>query len=165
MVLIRDSGYLKDRLKRDFPTYYRGLMDGKYRTINAACRAARMTTAPTPLQILKREWKKATKVERDSFLAEIGAVISSRPTVKSSKVITPLCITAVDGRLLPAVAKILAEWLSTNKARPARIMEQMGLNVYDYTLSQAIKSNGVPSSEIPGPLTGWLAKNSLWPPP
>jgi hypothetical protein len=63
----RGSEYLVRRLKRDAPEIAEALARGEYKSARAAGIAAGIVKVPTPLDDLKRAWKKASKEEKDSF--------------------------------------------------------------------------------------------------
>jgi hypothetical protein len=64
------------RLKRDHPEVAARLAGGEFKSVAAAGRFARgegphpPRKVPTPLDLLRRAWAKASKAERKQFLAE-----------------------------------------------------------------------------------------------
>jgi hypothetical protein len=73
------AAYLVARLKRDAPEFAEALGRGEYPSARAAVRAADLQTKdgkplvrdPTPLELLHRAWRKASTVERTTFLKEV----------------------------------------------------------------------------------------------
>lgn len=60
---------LAARLQREKPEFYRGFLDGTYRSLRSAAEAAKIVQpGHDPLMRLKSYWKKATKKQRSEFL-------------------------------------------------------------------------------------------------
>lgn len=66
----RGAEYLVRRLKRDAPEIAQALADGKYPSARAAAIAAGIIVLPTPLDLLRKAWKKASSAEKATFLEE-----------------------------------------------------------------------------------------------
>lgn len=70
--------YRVARLRRDCPEAAERLERGEFKSVAAAERYARgeephpPRKAPTPLDVLRRAWAKASKAERDAFMDEVG---------------------------------------------------------------------------------------------
>lgn len=64
--------YLVRRLRRDAPEIADALERGEYPSARQAAIAAGILKVPTPLDILRAAWRKASKEERDQFIEEIG---------------------------------------------------------------------------------------------
>jgi hypothetical protein len=60
------------RLKRDAPEIAEALANGDYKSARAAAIAAGIITPPTTLDQLRRSWRKATPLERKTFLKEVS---------------------------------------------------------------------------------------------
>jgi hypothetical protein len=60
--------YLVRRLKRDRPDIAARLGRGEFKSARAAGIAAGILKVPTPLDLLRRAWDKASKRERESFI-------------------------------------------------------------------------------------------------
>ena len=60
------------RLKRDAPDVADALARGEYPSARAAGIAAGIVKVPSTLSLLRRAWARASRDERDAFLAEIG---------------------------------------------------------------------------------------------
>jgi hypothetical protein len=99
---------------------------------------------------LKRAWKKATHLEQVEFAKWVRARVPSKRTP----------IADADGYLLPEVRQFIRDWMKTTKSRPARILEAIGDNRYDYTLSQALDEKDPRSltKERIDKLHPWLVK-------
>lgn len=59
------------RLKRDHPDIAERFAAGEFKSTRAAARAAGIKVDATPIQLLRRTWKRATPEERAAFLAEV----------------------------------------------------------------------------------------------
>lgn len=66
------TAYLVRRLKRDRPDVAEALARGEYRSARAAAKAAGIVRDPSPLDLLRRAWKRASKKEREAFMDEVG---------------------------------------------------------------------------------------------
>jgi hypothetical protein len=64
------AAYLAGRLKRDRPDIAAQVEQGKFRSIRAAALEAGIIKEPTPLQLLRRAWAKASPAERRQFREE-----------------------------------------------------------------------------------------------
>lgn len=60
-------------LKRDHPEIAQQLAHGEFKSARAAGIAAGIVRVPTPLDLLRKDWKKATAKQRKIFLAEISS--------------------------------------------------------------------------------------------
>lgn len=65
------AAYLVARLKRDHPDIVERLAAGEFKSAKAAARAAGIKVDATPLQLLRRTWKRASPAERAVFRGEI----------------------------------------------------------------------------------------------
>jgi hypothetical protein len=65
------SETLLRRLARDHPEIMSRWEHGEFATVRDAARAANIKVDPTPLQILRRAWKRASAEERAEFLSKI----------------------------------------------------------------------------------------------
>ena len=63
--------YLAARLKRDYPAICVRIEAGEFRSIRAAAIAAGIIKTKTPLDELRRWWRKASRLERELFHEEI----------------------------------------------------------------------------------------------
>ena len=95
----RDRAYFERRLQRDHPAIYRDLRDGKFASVREASIAAGLQKDRSPLQVMKSEWGKATKTERDEFLNWVRG--ASRTGSNST---APMPLLNKDRKLLPAAA-------------------------------------------------------------
>lgn len=57
--------------RRDAPEIAAAVERGEYRSIRQAALAAGIIREPSPLDLLRRDWKKASEEERAAFLEEI----------------------------------------------------------------------------------------------
>jgi hypothetical protein len=67
----RGASYLVRRLKRDYPEIAEALARGEIPSARAAGIAAGIVKVPTPLELLRKDWKKASTQERETFRKEI----------------------------------------------------------------------------------------------
>lgn len=146
----RDNGYLRKRLAREHSSILADFDAGLIPSIRAAAAKAGLIHLPTPLHVLKREWKKASRAAQADFIRWIKA----REAASRGAAMRP--IADKDGHLRPDVKKFLADWITTNKSKPGRIMEKIGFKRHDATLSPAIyRGHDLRQAVIPK-LTDWL---------
>jgi hypothetical protein len=74
--------YVLNRLKRKRPDLAEAYARGEYRSVHAAAKAAGWVKESTPLDELRRAWKKASTEERRCFVHELVARASSRPPTR-----------------------------------------------------------------------------------
>ena len=67
-----NPAYLAARIKRDHPDVAAAVERGEYKSIRAAATAAGIIKPPTPLDTLRKAWRKASPSERAAFLTEIN---------------------------------------------------------------------------------------------
>lgn len=151
----RDSGYYRERLRREFPTIYKDLVSGKIATVRQAAIRAGLIRSPTRLDALKREWRRASSAERRAFAAWLRASLPKGETALPPR--SPIDGT---GRLKKPVVDHIEAWCRSRKKSPGQIMKEMGFSNYDFRLAQALK--GAPlASEIVDRLAKWLAGSGL----
>jgi hypothetical protein len=148
----RDSAYYRARLRREHPTFFADLVARKYSSVREAAAAAGLIRLPTRLDALKREWNKASEIQQIEF-------------IKWSKVGTPKGVVKPiadsDGRLRADVRAFLSHWVTSHRSKPGRIMKEIGLAGFDWTLSAAItRGHGLRPAVIPK-LSGWLTKQGF----
>jgi hypothetical protein len=145
----RDAKYYAERLKKESPGVFAEIRPGGL-SVRAASAKAGLVHLPTPLGILKREWKKASLVERREFVVwlKAGGAKASSASFK------PIADKA--GRLRPEVRKFLSDWVKANKSKPGRIMKSIGFKVFDPTLSQAIYGGHWLRPAVIPKLASWL---------
>jgi hypothetical protein len=68
------STYLKNRLKRDHPTFYARLVKGDFPSVHAAARAAGIIKKRTALWTLQGAWRRAPHSEKQAFLRWISSL-------------------------------------------------------------------------------------------
>jgi hypothetical protein len=153
----RDSGYYRERLRRDHPRIYADLGAGRYRSVRQAAIAAGLIREPTRLQALKRNWQRASPAEQRRFVAWVRARTASARRAGPS-------ISAIvdsDNRLKPPVVSFLKGWIRAHRYKPGWIMKDLGFSVYDATLAPAITSNGPVREKVADKLQHWLAKQGF----
>ena len=72
------ADYLAARIKRDRPDIAEAVERGEYRSIRQAAIAAGIVKQNTPLDTLRRAWRKASEEERAQFRDEIDTPIMDR---------------------------------------------------------------------------------------
>jgi hypothetical protein len=152
---VRDSEYLKRRLAKKRPDILADLESKKIGSVRQAAAKAEIIKLPSRLDGMKRHWKKISKADKDAFL---DWTRTHDTTGTPHPLVTSTSITDADGYLVPEVRKFIREWLAKTNSRPARIMEAMGANPYDYTVSAATNENHPqrPRQEIVDKLKRWL---------
>lgn len=68
----RDAAYWRGRLEREYPEIAAELDSGTIPSVRAAAIQAGLIRASTPLDELRRAWRKATAAEKEGFIAETG---------------------------------------------------------------------------------------------
>jgi len=153
----RNSAYYRRRLEKEHPAIYRDLLSGKYPSVRKAAAAAGLIHLPTRLHALKREWIRASPVER----AEFGRWIRTGAPAKRRLAVPT--IADREGRLRPNVRSFLSLWVKTNKTTPGRIMEAIGSTNYDWRLSCAIYKGERLPNDVLAKLGSWLTKEGYSP--
>lgn len=81
----RDNDYYLELMKRERPQVYADYLDGKFKNITEARRAAGQIKVRTPLEQLELAWTEASVSEREAFKMSIGCTASpGAPTAPSS---------------------------------------------------------------------------------
>jgi hypothetical protein len=102
--------YLVRRLKRDAPEIAAALGRGEYPSARAAAIAAGIVKVPTPLEVLRKAWAKASAEERALFLRDITETQDLAPEP------LPIASRRPDGRLRACEAS----WGRRERPTPAR---------------------------------------------
>lgn len=68
------SDYLTARIARDHPDILNRMKAGEFKSVRSAAIEAGIITLPTPLELLKRAWNKASEKDRQAFLSWIEQV-------------------------------------------------------------------------------------------
>jgi hypothetical protein len=68
----RGADYLTARIARDRPDVLKRMEAGEFSSVRQAAIAAGVVKVPTPLDLLRRAWAKASKAEKDDFVEWIG---------------------------------------------------------------------------------------------
>jgi hypothetical protein len=107
----RDARYYKARLAREYPAIFAEIHSGGL-SVRAASAKAGLIHLPTRLDALKREWKKADRVEQRRFViwAKAEEVKARGATVR------PIADSA--GHLRADAVKFLSDWITTNRSKP-----------------------------------------------
>ncbi len=151
----RNSAYYEARLRREFPAIYSDLRSGKIKSVRQAAAAAGLIRLPGRVAAMKREWKRASPLERKEFLEWV------RATGTGLKPSTPRSIADSSGRLKPQVVSSLKDWTKRNRVTPGNIMKQIGFSNFDYRLAQALNGTGRLPSDVLARLAQWMVKQSL----
>lgn len=145
----RDSGYYRERLRREFPAIYKDLISGRIASVRQGAIKAGLIRPPSRLDALKREWKSANLAERKAFLEW------ARKTLLRGGSAPVVSIDDGAGRLRTPVVDFMQAWLRVRKKRAGHIMGLMGFRNFDYRLAQALKGKPLPR-EVLDPLAKWL---------
>jgi hypothetical protein len=145
----RDAAYYRRRLKAEHPPIYADLRAGRFKSVRQASLAAGFIKPPTRVGALIREWKKASPRHRQQFLDWL------RSAKVGFKKAVPPSITYVDGRLLPAAIAFLRKHTADAVITPGRVMLEMGLSRYDWTLAHAL-AGGHLRPEVVEALKVWM---------
>lgn len=151
----RDSGYYRERLRREFPAIYKDLISGKIASVRQAAIRAGLIRSPTRSDALKREWKRASSAERKVFLDWLKRSLPKRGTA-----LPPPSPVDGAGRLRKPVIDFIEGWRRTRKASPGQIMKEIGFSNYDFRLAQALKG-GPLAHEVVDRLAKWLVSSGF----
>jgi hypothetical protein len=147
----RDAEYYKGRLAKDHPALFAEVRSGRL-SVRAASAKAGLIHLPTRLDALKREWKGASKSQRDDFVIWLRS---------GAYRWVGLAIADSEGRLRRDVSDFLLRWVARKGLRPARVMKEIGFSGYDPTFSAAISSDGPLRAEVIPKLAVWLKKQGF----
>lgn len=143
----RGSAYYLARLKREHPSIYADYRSGKHTSVRAAATAAGLIQLPTPLTILRREWRKASLAEKRAFIAELK--------VKAAK---PAAILTPDRRLLPSIQKRIEHIMTVRGLKMGQVMIEMGCFSRNPALARALRGDRL-GDYVAIPLAKWLDAN------
>jgi hypothetical protein len=143
----RDANYYKLRLKKEHPTIHADLLAKRYKSVRQAAAAAGLVKIPGHVGGLKRHWLKATRAEKEEFLAWVKSRVRSRAR-------TPIVDST--GKLSSAAVTFIQTWCSERRLRPGRIMQRLGFSRYDYRLAQALGRESPIEAEILPKLEPWM---------
>lgn len=150
----RDSKYYSERLESEHPEIFSRLKSGEFASVREAAIEAGIVKAPSPLIVLRREWKKANRSERDAFLAHIG--IGSVPPAPGVPISSPLD----DKMRLTAEARVqIKAILARRGITGCDAAYEMGQSRYNASIGQALINNyritKIPAHKI----ADWISKN------
>jgi hypothetical protein len=128
-------------------------MAGRYLSINAALRDAGMIKSRTRLHELKNAWAKASSVERRQFLDWV----KSPPTKAGTP--SPARPVAADRKLEPWAAKRIEEIIKNRRMQPGAVMQELGFDRLDGSLSRALKRNDRIKPSLAFAIEKWLKDN------
>lgn len=63
-----NADYLTARIARDHPDVLARMKAGEFPSVRAAAKVAGIVRDPTPLELMKRAWTRASKAEKDAFM-------------------------------------------------------------------------------------------------
>lgn len=158
---VRDNGYLVERLKRDHPSIYDDLVAGRIPSVRQAALLAGLTRKPSPLNGLKREWKKSSVADRRKFFESVRHEMGR--SSKSSPLTPPLPhpIIGPDGRLLPEIVDRVRCVMGIRSMKMGGACTEMGLAVHDYRLPRALDRVDEVAEEVVRAIESWLLRNPL----
>ena len=149
----RGNDYYLNRMKVEHPAVH-----AKYAAGNLSAREAiyeaGYQTKPTPLMILQREWKKASRHEQATFRAWIGMGVSSAPAAAAA----PQVVTA-DRRLVSWAKARVKTIMASKNLQMGDVMDEMGLKRLDGSLGLALRRDGRIKPGVVLRLEKWLKDN------
>ena len=172
----RDNAYYKKRLQTEHPAIYQDWLDGKYKNLTAARRAANLGARRTRVHEMKNAWRKSTDAEREEFLKFLKAegVDYSTPSAGGPGKATSMSGTAAGGLGFPvAVDRYLTEEAKdrisfilrkrkliggSGSPRTSVIMRELvpAFSNYDPSLGMALLRKSRIAAEMIEPLEKWL---------
>jgi len=149
--------YLLERIKKKNRKIYDDFFAGLYPSVNKAAEAAGIKHRSTGLAAIKRVWGKSSASDQDAFLTWAMPMAAKIEPIAVKPIADPsLCLSK-------EVRDFLACWIYYNDSNAGRIMFDLGLSVYDTSLSAAIKA-GLPfRQDAIDKLAPWLAKKGFVP--
>jgi hypothetical protein len=158
---IRDNSYYEKVLKRDHRAIYDDLMAGRIPSMRQALLLAGLKRPPSPLNGLKREWKKAVLADRRKFFEWVRH--ESGRSSKGSPVTPPVPrpITGPDGRLLPEVVDRVRCVMGIRSMKMGGACTEMGLAVHDYRLPRALDRVARTEEDVVRAIESWLLRSPL----
>jgi len=156
----RDSAYFKGRLKRDYPGIYADLQGGKFKSVREAAIAAGLIREQTALQILKREWRRASRSQQVEFIEWLK---DKRFLAKKSPAAPggPPRLVDPNGILLPHVVADIQAIMTRRRLRPANVCQELGFSRYDYRWRRAFERLDPAPAIFLAVLPSWLVKNRI----
>jgi hypothetical protein len=161
-------GYWRPRLKASHPSLADAVADGKISTRKARIAAGWLEDDPADV-LLWRVWRRATKIEKDRFLAKAGLAlgppggmlkigtrgVASRVAAPG----TPLSVVDSDGYLSPDARRAIRSVMDSGKLGPGQFAKKhLGLSVFDITLGEATAGRGrIRNPKMIRALEAWLA--------
>jgi hypothetical protein len=136
----RDRAYFLRRLRHDYPAIYAKVISGEISSVRAACIKAELIRPPTPLDALKREWKKASPKERGDFLDLVTGKTPSGAATDD--------LTDKDGFLTVNVIKQIEETMNTGRKWKGDMSEKLGYKRLDPRLGFAMARRSKPKAEF-----------------
>lgn len=146
----RDSKYYLERLERDHPAIHKELIGGKLASVREACRKAGLRKPVTALEILKREWKKASADEKRDFLAW------AHGKAPKSAAVAPLALVSTDRRLTPAAKTLIERMMKDEDLKLGQLMKKLGLSPLNASLGQALHNDTRISLDLATKLQAWV---------
>lgn len=163
------KGYWRRRLKAAHPSLAEAVADGKITTRKARIAAGWLEDDPADV-LLWRVWRRASRAEKDRFLAKTGLVPgppggvppaatrgASSPRVAAPG--TPTSVVDRDGYLSPDARAAIAAVRASEKLGPGQFAKKyLGLSVFDVTLGDATAGRGrIRNPKMIRALEAWLA--------
>lgn len=157
---VRDSAYYEDRLKREHPSIYVDLKNGKYQTVTQAAIAAGLKTGRTRLQELKNAWSKASATERDDFVQWLAGLGVTMPSVPAASTSGSLTLIAYNRKLSPPTSNRIDDIMSKRRLTPGDVMAEMGFSKSDTSIARALARGTKLRPDVITALESWLTANS-----
>ncbi|MFC7052066.1 hypothetical protein ACFQI3_05120 [Hansschlegelia quercus] len=151
----RDRAYFERRLRRDHPTIYRDLLDGKYASVREASIAAGLQKDRSTLQVMKSQWGKATTAEKADFLKWARGVTRTAPSSTA-----PMPLLDKDRKLLPAAAARIEHIQTVLGMKMGKLMALMGFKPLNAALGLALRTGSRVNLDLEAALKKLLADNA-----
>ncbi|CCQ72725.1 hypothetical protein [Magnetospira sp. QH-2] len=145
----RGSSYWLGRLSSEHPSIHARVKSGEIPSVRAACIQAGLIKKLTPLDILRREWMKASEEHRAEFLEWAKSTSGNGPTKKTD-------LVGPDGYLTGQTVARIKFLIAARGQNQADVMEFMGYKRLDRRLGLAMKGNWPPTRDFVEQVQRWI---------
>lgn len=144
----RGSNYWLGRLSSEHPSLHARVVSGQINSVRAACIQAGLIKQMSPMDILRREWLKASTDEQEEFLAWVKE--SSMDRERKDQLV------GLGGFLNKRSIARIKFLIATRGQNQADIMEFMGYKRLDRRLGLALKGTWPPTRDFLEKLQEWI---------
>jgi hypothetical protein len=159
----RDSVYWLGRIKNEAPTVHSSYLDGKYKSVAEARRAAGLFSPRTRLHELRNAWTKASRREQADFLRWLRPMTPAKAVVRPPTVGAPTAAKSpsatVGCRLEPWAALRIKTIMRVRALKMGQVMLEMGCLKFDASLTTALTRGWRIDERMIPKLDGWLEAN------